>query len=91
MMKQQLEEMLATDREDLMAVLMMRFGPVPDDIVKEIEAINSTETLERLILAAANVPNWETFVSELREGQGAFKLTGDLYDPLSAGNKKGGV
>ncbi|HET7521845.1 MAG TPA: hypothetical protein VFJ73_00835 [Bacillales bacterium] len=83
MLKEQLDEMLATDRQDLHAVLTMRFGPIPDDVCKEIEAIDSTDTLERLILVAANVPAWSVFVTELREGKNAFKLTGQSYDPLA--------
>lgn len=89
MQKDQLNEILRIDRRDLLAVLDMRFGTVPDDIRNEIEAIQKTETLERLILAAANVPDWEGFISELKEGQGAFKLTGELYDPLSLEQRKG--
>lgn len=83
MKKEQMDEMLAADRHDLLMVLAMRFGSVPEAVKTEIEAIKQTETLERLILAAANVPSWDGFVEELREGQGAFKLTGELYNPLS--------
>ncbi|HET7580213.1 MAG TPA: hypothetical protein VFK33_13125 [Bacillales bacterium] len=89
MEKDQLNEMLRMDRQDLMAVLDMRFGTIPDEVRNEIEAIQKMETLERLILAAANVPDLKGFVSELKEGRGAFKLTGHLYDPLSSEQRKG--
>ncbi|HEX6800213.1 MAG TPA: hypothetical protein VF116_21045 [Ktedonobacterales bacterium] len=73
----------ATDREDLLAILTMRFGIVPDAVCERIAACHDLETLERLVLVAANVPTWEVFLAEL-DGQGDdFKVVGARYDPLS--------
>lgn len=88
MLKEQQDEMLAVDREDLRTVLTMRFGPLPENVKREIEAIDSTDTLERLILVAANVPTWDTFLRELREGKQAFKIVGNLYDPLAVDQQR---
>ena len=74
----------AVDREDLLAILTMRFGAVPASVREQIEACRDLETLERLVLVAANVPAWEVFLAEL-DGQGDdFKVVGARFDPLSA-------
>lgn len=75
---------LQVDREDLLAVLSMRFGAVPVDIQTHIAATTEMDTLERLILVAANVPDWKSFVEELDAGSRAFRLVGQRYDPLSS-------
>lgn len=82
------KQALAIDKEDLLAILNMRFGGVPEEIHKEIGHIDQLETLERLIPVAANVPTWETFVKELREGKDSFKLVGQMYDPLANPQKE---
>lgn len=74
---------LQSDREDLLAVLVMRFGDVPNDIQAHIAAVTELDTLERLILVAANAPDWRSFVEELNAGSRAFSLVGQRYDPLA--------
>lgn len=83
------EQALRTDKEDLLAILTMRFGTVTEDVREEIERIDKLDVLERLILVAANVPTWETFVKELKEGKDSFKLIGQMYDPLANHQQKG--
>jgi len=76
------EAMLVADREDLIAVLRMRFGDVPPEMIQEIYQIDLLDELQRLILAAANVPSWEVFLKEFANREGAFRIAGDLYNPL---------
>ena len=74
----------AIDRDDLLAILTMRFGIVPSAVREQIEKCQDLETLERLVLVAANVPTWEVFLAEL-DGKGDdFKVVGARFDPLSA-------
>ena len=73
----------AVDREDLRAILTMRFGAVPPAVREHIEACHDLETLERLVLVAANVPTWEVFLAELRSASDDFKVVGERFDPLS--------
>lgn len=72
---------LCTDREDLLAVLTLRFGGVPETVRARIAACVHQPTLERWILVAANAPRWETFLNELGARPDAFKIVGPLYDP----------
>lgn len=73
----------AVDREDLLAILAMRFGSVPSGVRERIEACQDLEAIERLVLVAANVPTWEVFLAEL-DGKGDdFKVVGARFDPLS--------
>ncbi len=74
---------LQSDRKDLLTVLDMRFGFVPEDIQAHIAATTELDTLERLILVAANAPDWKSFVEELDTGSRAFRLVGPRYDPLA--------
>jgi hypothetical protein len=76
------QEALETDKEDLLNLLAMRFGPVPGDVRAQIEAMTDGNAVERLILVAANVPAWETFVAELKESQRAFRIVGSQYQPF---------
>lgn len=73
----------AVDREDLQAILTMRFGVVPPAVREHIEACHDLETLERLVLVAANVPTWEVFLAELSSASDDFKVVGERFDPLS--------
>lgn len=77
------EDALATDREDLMAVLLLRFGSIPQAVQDQIDAITDGTNLERLVLVAANVPSFSKFVEELGEGKEAFRLVGESFNPLS--------
>lgn len=88
MSTQREEQALRTDKADLLAILQMRFGQIPEEVRAEIEQIHELETMERFILVAANVPDWETFLQELEEGKDSFRLVGQMYDPLANNDKK---
>jgi hypothetical protein len=75
---------LRGDREDLLAVLTLRFGGAPESVKARITACDDAATLERWILVAANVPDWDSFLSELDAGPQAFKLVGARYEPTAA-------
>lgn len=74
---------LHSDREDLLAVLSLRFGSVPESVHARITACDNAATLERWILVAANVPDWASFLSDLDAGPQAFKVVGAGYEPTS--------
>lgn len=76
------QAMIKQDREDLQALLEMRFGAIPPDVQAEMERIDKTDTLQRLILVAANAADWNVFVQELKAGDGAFKLVGEHLSPI---------
>ncbi|WP_251552204.1 hypothetical protein [Neobacillus muris] len=76
------DAMLVDDREDLIAVLQMRFGCITADIIERIYEISEFHTLQRLILAAANAANWEVFLEELQAGNHSFRLIGEDFNPL---------
>lgn len=79
----ELELFARQDREDLLAVLQMRFGEPGDEVKAKIASIRQPDELQRLILAACNAPAWSVFAEELRAGEGAFKLTGERFNPIS--------
>lgn len=72
------------DREDLIAVLQMRFGDIPPRLIEQIYELNDLNTLERLILVAANAPSFKVFLEELEEGAGAFRMTGERFNPIES-------
>lgn len=72
---------LACDRDDLLAVLTLRFGSVPDSVQSHIAACDNAATLERWILVAANVPDWVSFLNDFYAGPNAFKMIGASYEP----------
>lgn len=74
--------MLQEDLQDLLALLDMRFGTIPPNVLARIERIDKLDTMERLILVAANAADWQVFVQELQAGDGAFKLVGDHLSPI---------
>jgi hypothetical protein len=74
--------MLVDDREDLIAVLQMRFGDVTYDLIEKIYQIDDMNSLQRLILAAANASNWNVFMEDFQEGVGSFRLLGEDFNPL---------
>ncbi|MCL6593991.1 MAG: hypothetical protein K6T31_08450 [Alicyclobacillus sp.] len=76
------QEALETDREDLIGLLELRFSPVSDEVRTKIEAIRDENALERLIVIAANVPKFETFLAELAESKTAFRIVGSQYQPF---------
>lgn len=72
------------DREDLIAVLQMRFGDIPPGVIQNIYDLNDLDTLERLILVAANAPSFKVFLEELEEGSGAYRITGERFNPIES-------
>ncbi|WP_085992614.1 hypothetical protein [Oceanobacillus senegalensis] len=75
---------LAQDREDLIQVLRMRFGDVAPGIIEKVYEMNELDTIERLILAAANAPSLSIFIEELEAGDGSFKLVGERFNPIDS-------
>lgn len=83
---------LVDDREDLIAVLQMRFGHVTGKIIEKIYEIDDLNTLQRLILAAANAVSWDVFVEELSAGERSFRLLGENFNPLGEFiSRRGGI
>lgn len=84
------EAEIGQDREDLIQLLNMRFGSaVSPEILETIYQLNDFETIERLILVAANAPAFEVFLEELEEGQGSFKIVGERFNPIDMVRKSG--
>ncbi|HJV46073.1 MAG TPA: hypothetical protein VJ824_10165 [Bacillota bacterium] len=79
---------LAEDKRDFLNVLEQRFGAVPDDIVKKIEAITELDVMDRLFLVAVNAASWDIFVTELNEGKDSFKIIGENFNPLAKVQEK---
>nr|WP_099361071.1 hypothetical protein [Fredinandcohnia onubensis] len=77
------DAMLIDDREDLIAVLRMRFGDIPGKMIEEIYEIQDMSTLQRLILAAANASSWKVFLEEFQAGTQSFRLVGEDFNPLA--------
>ncbi len=80
---QKLQEALDLDRQDLLAVLSLRFGTIPAEVQERIATCTELAALERWILVAANVPTWRAFLEEFQVGSRAFKLVGPRFDPLT--------
>ncbi|TMN23683.1 hypothetical protein FH966_12860 [Lentibacillus cibarius] len=72
------------DREDLIAILKMRFGEIPPKVIETIYDIKDYNTLERLILVASNVPSLKIFLEEMEAGSGSFKILGERFNPIEA-------
>ncbi|QHS21447.1 hypothetical protein GWK91_00055 [Virgibacillus sp. MSP4-1] len=81
---------LVQDREDLIQVLTMRFGEIASGVIEEIYKINDLNTIERLILVAANAPSLKIFLEELEAGEGSFRMVGERFNPLDD-EMEGGV
>lgn len=79
------ESFMQQDREDLLAILNMRFGEITADVLQMIEEQNDLNILQRLILVASNAPVIDVFLEEIREGDQAYKLTGERYNPMGLG------
>ncbi|GLG01164.1 hypothetical protein Alches_12030 [Alicyclobacillus hesperidum subsp. aegles] len=73
---------LETDKEDLLAILRIRFGEVPPNAKAFIMKMSDATSLERLILVASNVPDWKSFLNELQESVNAFRIAGEQYRPV---------
>jgi hypothetical protein len=76
------EALLVDDREDLIAVIQMRFGNKSSEFIKEIYEIDDMNMLQRLILSAANAANWNVFLEEFKAGRDSFRLVGENFNPL---------
>lgn len=76
------ETMLVQDREDLIAVLQMRYGRITGEMVKKIYDIDDLHTIQRLILAAANSADWNVFLEEFYKGTHSIKVVGEGFNPL---------
>jgi hypothetical protein len=76
------DAMLVDDREDLIAVLKMRFGMITGDLIEKIYEIDEMNTLQRLILSAANAADWDVFLEDFTEGKDSFRLLGENFNPL---------
>ncbi|AJO21474.1 hypothetical protein QQ991_16175 [Weizmannia coagulans] len=77
---------LIQDREDLIAIMRMRFGDIPPAFIETIYQLNDPNTLQRLILASANAPDFEIVAEELRAESGSIRLTGERFNPFGKGN-----
>ena len=76
------QEALLTDRADLLGLLELRFGAIPPEVRTAIEQIDKLESLERLILVAANLATWEQFLAELEVNNASFRIVGEYYRPI---------
>jgi hypothetical protein len=75
------DHFLEQDRKDLLALLRMRFETIPPEVVAQIDRIDQLDTLQRLILVAANAADWQVFLEELQAGNQAFKIAGERFNP----------
>jgi len=82
MFQYQREAAIEEDREDLIGLLKMRFGSLEPEVIEAIYQLDDFETIERLILVGANAPDFKTFLEELEEGKGTFKIVGERFNPL---------
>lgn len=76
------DALLVDDREDLIAVLQMRFGRIESEMIESIYQISDFNILQRLILSAANAASWEVFLEEYQAGSHSFRLLGERFNPL---------
>jgi hypothetical protein len=76
------DPLIVNDREDLIAVLRMRFGEISGEMIQDIYEIDDMNMLQRLILAAANAANWKIFLEEFHSGNDSFRLLGEMFNPL---------
>ncbi|WP_164669517.1 hypothetical protein [Virgibacillus doumboii] len=83
MFRYEQEAAIEQDREDLIGLLKMRFGSVSPGVIEAIYQQDDFDTIERLILVAANVPDFKTFLEELEEGKGTFRMVGERFNPLN--------
>ena len=76
-------DLLAVDREDLLAIITMRFGAITKELQTLLFAIEKPTQVERLILVAANAPTLDILLDEIKQGDTAFRMTGSRFDPLA--------
>lgn len=78
----QQEANFVQDREDLIALLKMRFDSIPTGVIEAIYGISSLDRLERLILVAANAPTFKIFLEEMEESEDSFRIMGERFNPI---------
>ncbi|WP_088008268.1 hypothetical protein [Indiicoccus explosivorum] len=77
------------DRNDLIEILRMRFGSVPEDVLEEIQGLTDFAAVGRLIIVAANAPSLGIFREELQAGSASFRITGERFNPIAPAGKGG--
>lgn len=77
------------DREDLIALLKMRFNSIPTGVIETIYGISSLDRLERLILVAANAPTFKIFLEEMEENKDSFRIMGERFNPIETLTESG--
>ncbi|MCL8209442.1 MAG: hypothetical protein K6V97_15440 [Actinomycetia bacterium] len=65
----------AADRDDLLRVLTIRFGLVPETVRTLVQRLESLEHIERVILVAANASDWVPVLKALHQPT-AFRVDG---------------
>lgn len=76
------------DREDLISILRMRFGEIPAKMIDAIYTLDELDTIDRLILVAANAPSYEVFQEEMSADKDSFRIVGERFNPISETNRK---
>lgn len=84
MSENQINDFLQIDREDLLAVIAMRFGTIPEAVRERIMTCQESATMQRWLLVAANTSRWEVLLEELATGTQAFRLIGPRYQPVAS-------
>jgi hypothetical protein len=69
----------------------MRFGDIPTGVIEAVYKMNELDTLERLILVAANAPTLKVFLEEMEEGDGSFRIIGERFNPIDKLVGGGGI
>jgi len=85
------EASFVQDREDLLALLKMRFDEIPTGVIEAVYELNTLDALERLILVAANAPSFQVFLEELEQSEGSFRIVGERFNPLATLKESGGT
>jgi hypothetical protein len=84
----EMEQFVRDDRNDLLILLEMRFGGVPQPVQEQICQLQDLNELQRMIIAACNAADWKVFMEELQSGQDSFKLTGERFNPVNQQEKE---
>jgi hypothetical protein len=73
-------QILREDVVDLRAVLVMRFGGIPDDVEADLLALEDIERTNRLVLVAANAPDLDAFRAEIHSDIPAFRILSESFE-----------
>jgi len=76
------EAMLVQDQEDMIGILRMRFGTVPEDVIQSIYNTNDSDALEKLMLIAAEAQGLDSFLEKMQEELDRFHFAGDYFNPI---------